>query len=177
RLLARRRHDATREASERVMQLPDNLPVAIDALFQTAEPLSQDLRLRMKISHKNNMRRRKSDPVRWLSRIRLRHLRSVVGLQVPGRWQRGLRPNWDRVSTRDHWSVGPLANPAHCDPIDKDRHTSWPGSPRPEQTPDLSQPLARTSAAQTPCFDESTFGKACARADKIHTLEHSSWMA
>src|SRR5215471_19821507 len=159
------------------MQLLDNLPVAIDALFQTAEPLSQDLQLRMKISRKNNMRRRKSDPVRWPSRIRLRHLRRVVGLQVPGRWQRGLRPNWDRVPTRDCSSVGPLANRAHYDPIDKDRHKSWPGSPRPEQTPDLSQPLARTSGAQTPCFDESTFGKAYVRADKIHTLEHSLLMA
>src|SRR5262249_48987480 len=140
-------------------------------------PLSQDLRLRMKIWHKNNMRRKKSDPVRWPCRIRLRHLRSVVGLQVPDRWQRELRPNWDRVSTRDRWSVGPLANRAHYDPIDKDPHKSRPGPPRPEQTLDLSQPLARTSAAQTPCFDGSTFGKAYVRADKIHTPEHSSWMA
>src|SRR5262249_15057705 len=120
---------------------------------------------------------RKSDPVRWPSRIQPRHLRSVVGLRVPGRWQRGLRLNSDRVSTRERWCVAPLANRANCDPIDKDRHTSWPAPPRREQTPDLSQPLARTFAAQTPCFGESTFGIAYVHADKIRRLEHSSWMA
>ena len=54
----------THAAPERATLLPDNLPAVIDALFQTAGPLSQDLQLRMKISHKNNMRRRKWDPVR-----------------------------------------------------------------------------------------------------------------